>query len=204
LHTGLVDKASLSLEWQNLCEDALKVAVELEIVHGSDWLLLKASRKRSAPVGILSAAVSAACFVLIGYRYVDLPVLLLIAVLGGAIGLLQFTRGKVVQLRVGRLDFETIGYFGGDWRGKRSISSADVQWLEYQEDSGGIENADHPEGLYAVLRWRSVCVLPGVNPQEADMAISEIERKFPDMAKQWSGRSSFGKHITTLGLTDPK
>ena len=180
------------------------MAVELEIIHGRDWLLLKASRKRSALKGILSAAVGAAFFVLIGYRYVDLPVLLLIGVLGGVIGFLQFTRGKVVQLRVGRLDFETIGYFGDDRRGKRSVSSADVQWLEYQEGSAGIENADRPEGLYAVLRGRSACILPGVNPQQADMAISEIERKFPDMAKQWSGRSSFGGHITTLGLTDPQ
>jgi hypothetical protein len=52
----------------------------------------------------------------------------------------------------------------GGWRIRqaRSIARMEVRWLEYHEDTRGPEGGE-PGGLYAILKHRSVCILPDLS-----------------------------------------
>ena len=82
------------------------------------------------------------------------------------------------------------------------MSTSEVRWLEYQEDTTGPETAHHPGGLYAVLKHRSVCVLPDLDEQQTASVIERIKDKYPDLRAQWSEQSFFGKGFISLGLND--
>lgn len=177
---------------------------QLEIREYRDGLLIKARQRHSLAQGIFSATIAAAFVVLVVKRFVSLPVLILVVVLAAGFGFAQVLREKEAELNVTNLEFRTSGYFGGDYRARRSLSSADVRWLEYQEDRGGIESSYHPAGLYAVLRVGEACMLPHVNEQQAGEIIEAIAKRFPDFSKRWHSESPFGEHFTTLGLKDAK
>jgi len=177
---------------------------QLEIRDFKDGLRIKARQRRSLVQGIFSAVIAASFVVLILARFVSLPILILIVVLAAGLGFAQVLREKVAELHVTNLELTTHGYFGSDYRGTRSVPRADIRWLEYQEDRGGIETSYHPAGLYAVLRSGDACVLPNVNDQQSGEIIEAIAKRFPEFAKQWHSDSPFGEHFTTLGLNQPK
>jgi len=79
---------------------------------------------------------------------------------------------------------------------------ADIQRIEYQEDITGPGNSGHPQGLYAVLRYQSVCLLPDMDARQTAMVIERIGEKFPDQCAQWKSPSPFGEHFISLGLND--
>ncbi|HEY6969175.1 MAG TPA: hypothetical protein VJA94_08225 [Candidatus Angelobacter sp.] len=131
-----------------------------------------------------------------------LIVLILIAAILAFLGTVIERR---IQLKVTNLEFQTYGGFGNEFRNVRAMPSADILWLEHQDSSGGGDAPDHPEGLYAVLRCGSSCVLPYVDPGQANQVIDSIEERFPDMAKRWrTSRGPFDCHFITLGLSSQK
>jgi len=77
-----------------------------------------------------------------------------------------------------------------------------VRWLEYQNDMSGPES-DHPGGLYAVLKHRSVCVLPYLSAEQTTEVVERIATRFPDFRDQWCSQSVFGSHVIYLGLDSP-
>jgi hypothetical protein len=124
-----------------------------------------------------------------------------VALLVACLSLLRVSQASIAELRVTNLELQSSvrGTFGS----RRSVSRADIRWLEYQEDSSGLETSHHPGGLYAVLRLQSVCLLPYVNEQQTAQIIERIVTKFPDLGKQSNESSSFGAHFISLGLNDP-
>ncbi len=98
------------------------------------------------------------------------------------------------RLLVNAASFESHGVAGEDGDAHRSVRVSKVKWLEYQYGEG--------KGLYAVLSLQTVCLLPGIEEQQAFQIIDHIERKFPEHAERWRKASPFGKHHIRLGLTD--
>src|SRR5262249_18565434 len=111
------------------------------------------------------------------------------------------------ELRVTNLEYEARAF--GAWglaQETRPVSRTDVRWLEYQEDTSGPES-DHFGGLYAVLRWSSVCILRYADAEQTEQVIQRIATSFPDFANEWvkesdrgGGVGELGGHFISLGL----
>ena len=179
------------------------MASELQILDLRNALLIRSKRRHIIAAAIISALIAATVVGFGGRHFLPWPVLDLVAVLAAAIDFLCVLRTKSAELRVTNLEFVLRSYFGGGYRSTRSVSRADIKWLEYQEDTTSPETAHHPGGLYAVLKHSNVCVLPFVDEHQAAVVIDRILEKFPDFRNQWEGQSPFGQHFTTLDLDRP-
>jgi len=180
------------------------MANEIEIRDRENALVVTAKRGRSVANGILGA-LGAGTFVAIAFRHLlGTPVLVAMTALVAGLSLLLAMRQQDAELRVTSLELKSRGRCGDSFRSTRSVSRADVRWLEYQEDTTGPETSHHPGGLYAVLSGHSVCILPYVDKQQTAEVIQRIVEKFPDLGQQWEGQSPFGQHFTSLGLDQRK
>ena len=174
---------------------------DLEVLDVNDGLLIRVRQKSSTAGSALSGLVTLG-FVLIAFgRYWRPALVITAALLAGTVSFLLYLREKTVELRVSKFEFQVHGKIGSDLQSSRAISCADIRWLEYAEDRSG-EGSERPEGLYAVLKYHSVCVLPYVDLQQANALIDRIENRFPNLASQWKSNSPFGEHFTSLGLNN--
>ncbi|MBN8732811.1 MAG: hypothetical protein J0L64_19905 [Acidobacteria bacterium] len=175
---------------------------DLNITELEDGLLVRTVRIPSIVEGLLSAAATAV-FVGIAVSFVaGKPLAISLAVIAALVAYYYARRSPGFELRIDESRIVARGKVGDDLGLTRSVSVSDVQWLEYQEDTTGPETAHHPGGLYAVLKHRSVCVLPDVDERQTTSIIQRIEAKYPVLRAKWSRASSFGKHFTSLGLND--
>lgn len=116
------------------------------------------------------------------------------------LALIGAMRTRRAELRVTNLEYVSRGTnFTGLFHASQNIPRADVQSLEYQEDKSGPE-WDHPGGVYAKLKRRSVCILPHVDANQAAAVIERIGTKFVDLGDNGGGESGFGDHFTSLRL----
>jgi hypothetical protein len=126
---------------------------------------------------------------------------IVLASLSASVAFLSAKRAERFELRITRKEFVARGRVGDNLGSIRSVCAADILWLEYQEDTGGADSARHPGGLYAVVKHRSVCILPEIDQEQTCLMIERIKDRFPDFRSQWAGNSPFGNHFISLGLT---
>lgn len=174
----------------------------VNIIDLDGTLLVQTERTPSLVEGALSAVAAAVFVGIAGSFVVGKFGAVAAGALAAALGFF-FARGtRKFELRATRNEFVALGKVGDNLGNSRSVSTSEVQWLEYQEDTTGPETAHHPGGLYAILKHRSVCLLPDVDEQQTASVIARIEDKYPDLRTQWAGQSAFGRNFISLGLTD--
>ena len=172
----------------------------LEIFPVNDGLLIRLRTRYSRLQRALVALVVVSVVCNSGTYIASIPVLVGLILIAGVAGFAGTVSERQIQLQVTNREFSLSGSRGGGFGISPSVCSADIKWLEHQDGSG-----EEPEGLYAILRFHKVCVLPHVDPAQADQVIDRIEKRFPDMAERWrASGSTFGRHFITLGLNSPK
>ena len=169
---------------------------QFELRETPGGLVVRSKMQHAHLHALLSACIAASAVALVAYRYASTPIVIVVALLGGIFGYIEIVRQRTVQLRATNLEFQmTTGDF---FRSRTAIARADIESLEFREEKGG---ADHyePAGLYAELRRGSKCILPYLDEHQTHSVIEAIYRRFPDMPITGT-KSSFEKHITTLGI----
>jgi hypothetical protein len=176
------------------------MANELTIRDSEGVLIITAKQGRSAVNGILGALAGGTFVAIAFHNLLGTPALIITTAIVAVLSLFLGMREQHAELRVTNLALTSKGRYGDSLWSKRSVSAADVRWLEYQQDSTGPETSHHPGGLYAVLSNRNICILPYVDEHQAADVIQRIVERFPDLRGRWEGQSPFGQHFTSLGL----
>lgn len=174
----------------------------IDIREYSDELLICAVRARSLGECLTSALVTTGAVALMCSFVIGRTAAAVIAIPIALLSFVSMRRRRKFTLRVSRQVFSAVGKVGDNLGDSRSVRAADVKWLEYQEDTTGPETGNHPGGLYAVLKYRSVCLLPDVDEQQTHNLIEKIQDKYPELGRQWASESPFGNRIISLGLSD--
>ena len=175
--------------------------VSLTFSNSGDVLVVRARLEPSILNGLL-AALATGCFCIFALRTLLRPswAFASATVLLTGLSFLLATRRRTNELRVSKNGITSRGRVGDSFGSKRQVNPGDVKWLEYQEDTTGPETSYHPEGLYAVLGRRSVCILPNIDRQQATTVIEQIQKSFPDLSRNWASQSSFGTNLISLNL----
>ena len=177
---------------------------ELTILDGDDALVITSTRKPSLAEVTLSAVAVGGFIAVLAFSFLNEPMVVAVSISAALLTFMYAARKKKVELRITKLEFVSRGRIGDNLGLRRTVCSADIRWLEYQEDTIGPETSHHPGGLYAVLGHRSTCLLPNVSEAQTALIIDRIKERFPDFRTRWEGQSPFGKHFTSLGLNEPK
>lgn len=162
-------------------------------------VVTRPSIKRAALLSVVLAALSIA----IGYSSVWWPALIVLALLVGLISFLALSLHRVAELRVSEFELVSKGHADRDYGSIRRVLGEQCDYLEYQESTDGPESSGHPEGLYAVVGRRSICLLPGLNEPQTANAIDRIYEAFPDYRLRCQSHSVFGQNFTSLNLNRP-
>jgi len=182
----------------------LSAAAELIVTELDDAMVVKASITRSTAQIVVGSAVTAGCIATTASFFMAWPQCILLAFIASSAYFLYVRRTEDYELKVTHLEIVSKGSVSDNLGSSRTVCAADIERLEYQEDTTGPETAHHPEGLYAVTKWRSTCLLPGLNAEQTWSVIDRIEARFPDLRAQRSDHSPFGQHFTSLGRIEPK
>lgn len=174
----------------------------LKMIDLDEALLVRAKAKASVFEALLSALAAGGCVGLLASQFVARPAIVMLTLVGTSVAYLLALRVKSFELRVTRSEFVSCGRIGDDFGTMRTVHASDIRWLEFQEDNSGPDTSHHPIGLYAVLQFRSICLLPHVDEQQTNLLIDRIGERFPDFRERWRGQSPFGNHFTALGLHD--
>lgn len=124
----------------------------------------------------------------------------------GAIGaawlLSHWLQGRETELRVTSKELVATGNLGRMFSTEVRVAALDVVSLGWDSPGEGDNR-----GLYLKRGWGRVCVLPGLNREQAADVVYAIYRKFPEigMEEYNSGSFLFGTNsgLTTLGLSKP-
>jgi len=174
-------------------------AADYEIREFPDSLLVRVKRRRARTRSLFGAVITGLVALLTLSHIVSGSILAVVVFLAVLLGLSEGFSQASAALRVTALEFQTRGNLRTNSRAVHEVCSADIRWLEYHPDYSNPETGYCPGGLYAKLRFRTVCVLPLLDENQTITVIERIKKRFPDMAKQWS-EPSIGDHFTTLGL----
>jgi len=178
-------------------------AIELNVIELRDGLLVRTERKPSSLEALLSCAVMGAFVTLVCSRFLVWWEVIVLASLSASVAFLSAKRTERFELRITRKEFAARGRVGDNLGSNRSVCAADILWLEYQESTGGADSSGHPEGLYAVVKHRSICILPDIDEKQTSLMIERIKGRFPDFRTQWADHSPFGTHFISLGPNKP-
>ena len=180
-----------------ILRDMLAPVNRLDICEANNGLLITLFTRSSRLEGVFVALFVGVCVAMAGIHFFRPMILVGLVLLAVGLAFARVVRERRIDLLVTNLEFRLVR---SDFGVGQVVCSADVKWLEHQD--GG---EDEPEGLYALLRFGKVCVLPHANPAEADQVIDRIEKRFPDMAERWRASGTpFDRHFITLGLSSPK
>lgn len=174
------------------------MATQFALRETPSGLVVKSKMPHAHLHALLSGCIAASAVALVAYRYARVPIVIMVALLGGIFGYIEIIRQRTVQLSATNLEFQTIT--GNFYRSRTAIARANIESLEYREQLGG---ADHYQsaGLYAESRAGSKCILPYLDERQTQTVIEAIYKRFPDMPL--AGRDtkpSFDKHFTTFGI----
>lgn len=182
----------------------MRSMAELNIVDSDEALVVRTRRTTTLFSGFLSAIGTVGVASFAASYVMGQPQGTALALAAAVVAFLYSRRTRNFELRVTSSQFVALGQVGDNFGNSRSVAVSDVQWLEYQGDTTGPETAHHPQGLYAVLGHRSMCLLPEVDAQQAASIIDQITARYPNLQQQWSGRSSFGTHFISLRLNEER
>jgi hypothetical protein len=162
---------------------------EVSISEDADGLFIKVSL-RGRLAAIVSALATAGCVLIVADAFVPHRVMLVAAAVAALLATVMSLREQTVKLRVTNLEFETLGYFGGSYRRRRTEPRMSIQGLEHR-------TSENVPGLYANMPFYWACILPYVNERQANEIIERIYRRFPDTPV---AADPFTKTFTTLKL----
>lgn len=177
---------------------------ELNVVDLDNELRIIAVRRWSLAEAAVSTSASGGFVALLASQYLERLAVVVLALGASFLAFVLARRKRAVELRVARDQFVVRGRVGDEVRPRRRVSVSGIQWLEYQDDTTGPESSHHPGGLYAVLEHQSICLLPDVDETQTAMVVERIESKFPELRRRWRGASSFGRHFTSMKLSEGK
>jgi hypothetical protein len=175
----------------------------VNISESDGAVLIRTSHKHPIAISLIASAIATAFVEIALWHFVRPLLLLSLSFVVASLAFLGALRRTKAELRVTKFDLRTTGYFGRDFQRIRSVPSADVCQLEYQEDTTGPESSDHPGGLYAVLGKRSVCILPYIDEEQTARVIESIEKKFPELGRhrtETSDESPLRGHFVSLNI----
>jgi len=95
--------------------------------------------------------------------------------------------------------YETVLHFP---TASRIAAVADIHGLEYQKDLTGADSAHHPRGLCAVVKRRSICLLPRIDESRLPGSSNGLRTGFRILAR-WEGHSPFGTNFISICLNEP-
>lgn len=162
---------------------------DLSLSEDDDGILIKVTL-RGRIIVILSTLATVGCVLLAVDGFVPHRAILIVAALGAALGAVMSLREQKVTLRVTNLEFETLGYFGGSYRHRRSEPRMSIQGLEHRR-------SEAVPGLYANMPFYWACLLPYVTEPQANEIIERIYLRFPDTP---AAADPFTKAVATLKL----
>jgi hypothetical protein len=157
------------------------VAVHYSIREFSDSLRIDVSRNIALWERVVCAGFAAALLWYLPNGFLPATVR---AVLSASVAVAVFAlfRSLSARLLVTKLELLAEGLKRGSKggsRGKRTVLTAKIYRLEYQEhESGG-------QGIYAVTAFGEPQVLPYVDGPQADEIMAAIKMKFPGLAEMW-------------------
>lgn len=168
---------------------------ELSFVNLEDALIIRTARKPSLIGVMLSVAGTGGFVLIVAFHFVNKLELSGLTLLAAILAFLFARRKRNVELRITRLEFASQGRVGDNFGSNRRVPTADIQWLEYQDDTIGPATSHHPGGIYAVLARRSICLLPDVDKQQTALILQRINDRFPEFKREWAKKSVFGQHF---------
>jgi len=114
--------------------------------------------------------------------------------------LVGWMQGRSTELHVTSSELVATGNIGRLFSTEVRVPASDVKSIAYKAGGHGSQG-----GLYLKRGWRSVCLLPGLNPQQAGAVARTIFRRFPAIGTEDRDPNSllFGKDsdLTALGLS---
>ena len=174
------------------------MTADYEIRELPDSLLVRTKRRRAWRRSLVGAAITGLAVLLTLAHILPGSILTVVVFLAVLLGLSEGFGQAAAELRVTPLEFQSRGNLGAASQ-PTPVCSADIHWLEYQPDCSGPDTGYRPGGLYAKLRFRTVCVLPLLDENQTIEVIGRIKKRFPEMARGWS-EPSIGDRFTTLRL----
>ncbi|MGO9335988.1 MAG: hypothetical protein ACLPY1_00630 [Terracidiphilus sp.] len=110
----------------------------------------------------------------------------------------NWLQGSETELRVTTTELTATGNLGRMFSTQLRVPAAEVTALGWE---GGSEDAD--PGLYVKRGWRRLCIMPGLNKEQATEVADAIRRRFPEIGPEKYGYPWLGgkKELTTLGLS---
>lgn len=91
------------------------------------------------------------------------------------------------ELRISGVECYSRANFGKSLSRGRLVLTADILWLEYNEQGISLRDEPGTRGLFAVRRSGSVCLLPLLDGQQTGEIIAAIENKFSGLAGLGAG-----------------
>jgi hypothetical protein len=177
--------------------------MELSVTEVRDGLRVRTERKPSVAEAMMSSAATGGFEAFAASNFVGKGETIALATLTAKAAYWGGNRTRRFDLRVTRKEFVARGKVGDGLGSIRTVCAADTLWIEYQESGSRRESAQHPKGLYAVVRHRNICILPGIEFEQTNALIERIKDRFPDFREQWVANSPFGTHLISLGLKEP-
>jgi hypothetical protein len=158
------------------------VAVHYSIRESGDALRVDVRREIAVWERLLASLLAAFVVWQIPDRFLPANARMVSAIIVAALVFALF-RSLSSRLSVTKLELRTEGAakrgLSGGTRGTRTVLTAKIYRLEYQEhESGG-------QGIYAVTAFGEPQVLPYVDGAQADEIMAAIKTKFPGLAEMW-------------------
>jgi hypothetical protein len=112
-------------------------------------------------------------------------------------------RGRSTELRVTSSELVATGNVGRLFSSEVRVPASEVKSIGFKAGGHGRQG-----GLYVKRGWRSICLLPGLNPKQAGAVGRTIFRRFPEIGPEDHNPDSllFGieSDFTALGLSSPQ
>jgi hypothetical protein len=102
------------------------------------------------------------------------------------------------ELRVSALECYSKANFSKSLMRGRTVFTADILWLEYNEQQLPLSDTAGRRGLYAARRSGNICLLPLLDGQQTMEVIAAIEGKFAGLSEGWRKNSPWGKSVQTI------
>ena len=158
------------------------MAVHYSIRDAGDALRIDVRREIAVWERLLGSLLAAYVIWLIPDRFLPAYARTVAAIIVAAVVFALF-RSLSARLLVTKLELRSEGVakrgLGDGTRGTRTVLTAKIYRLEYQEhESGG-------QGIYAVTAFGEPQLLPYVDGAQADEIMAAIKTKFPGLAEMW-------------------
>lgn len=170
---------------------------------GASAMLRVTVKPKFQPLPLALEALGLAVFIVLGWnRWLDLyrrlPSFFILFLIGAVTSLwYRFTGAEEIefdgQRRVLTIRENILG-----WPRVREYSLDAVSALEPRYD----QNQDGPQGLCCKVGKRTITFGKGVNAEQANRILAELQRAFPEASHAFlAGNDPFDKHFTTLKLS---